>query len=235
MVSAVQFGWCHSWSKRNQQESRWYQTWKCFHKLWRTGKDRLALLLPQWKQKLQEVHWSVSDSFGPWGYGQVTIGSQWQLREQFVRNFLHWIDSDCCRNSWEPIRNLRLEDVYFQPGSSHWFDQQMEKLKTLLRNFQKYRQQSCPIPPRGQTFSRRTLEMDWEIRAKHQVKREVLDNIGASADREGSGWVEKIHKQHSDNKPASNLRAFKGSACMSEQKADKTPDLHRNLSIIEYF
>jgi hypothetical protein len=73
----------------------------------------------------------------------------------------------------------------------------MEKLKALLRDFQKHREQLGAIEPRKQTVERLIVEMDSEIRGKHQVKREVPDRISTSPDRERSERVEKINKKHS--------------------------------------
>ncbi len=131
-----------------------------------------------------------------------------------VINFLDRTDSDCSWSSGEPSRALRLEDIYIQPGSSHGFDKQVEKLKTLLRDFQEHCKQFGAIECRKQTVKRRVVEMNCEIRGKHKVKGEIFDHISTSANRERSKRVEKSDKKHSDHKSAPKIRTPKRSARM---------------------
>ncbi len=94
----------------------------------------------------------------------------------------------------------------------------MEELKPLLINFQEHCEQLGAIKARKQTVSGGLVEVDCKVWAEHKVKGEVPDNLGAWEDREGSERVEKVHEEHSDQHPAPNIRASKGSARMINNK-----------------
>jgi hypothetical protein len=131
-----------------------------------------------------------------------------------VINFFDRTDSNCSWSSGKPSRALRLEDIYIQPRSSHGVDKQVEKLKTLLRDFQEHCEQFGAIECRKQTVKRRVVEMDCEIRGKRKVKGEIFDHISTSANRERGERIEKSDKKYSDHKPTPNIRTPKRSACM---------------------
>ncbi len=131
-----------------------------------------------------------------------------------VINFLDRTDSNCSWSSGKPSGALRLEDIYIQPGSSHGFDKQVEKLKALLRDFQEHCEQFGATEPRKQTVKRRVVEMDCKIRGKHKVKGEIFDHISTSTNRERGERIDKSDKKHSDHKSAPKIRTPKRSACM---------------------